>query len=123
MLGGVQVAWKKVIEMARRKSTKDTAGPETASMKAIPETGGETQGQIVKRPDGYYWRTVDDMQEIGPFASVEEAEADMLAAGGEAPEPGETLQEAESELGISEWIDPDTGEPAEGWSNPRLDGE
>ena len=61
------------------------------------------------------------MQEIGPFLSVEEAQADMQAASGEAPEPGETLQEAESELGISDWIDPDTGEPAEGWSNPHLD--
>ena len=108
--------------MGRRKSGSEE-GPQTASMKAIPETGGELDGQIVKRPDGYYWRTTDDMQEIGPFVSVEEAEADMLAAGGEAPEPGETLQEAESELGIADWIDPDTGEPAEGWSNPRLDGE
>ena len=28
-------------------------------------------------------------------------------------EPGETLAEAEDEIGISDWIDPDTGEPAE----------
>jgi hypothetical protein len=31
----------------------------------------------------------------------------------EAQEPGESLQEAEAEIGISDWIDPDTGEPAE----------
>jgi len=31
----------------------------------------------------------------------------------EAPEPGETLQEAEAEIGMSDWIDPETGEPAE----------
>ena len=30
-----------------------------------------------------------------------------------AYEPGETLAEAEDEIGISDWIDPDTGEPAE----------
>jgi hypothetical protein len=33
---------------------------------------------------------------------------------------GETLQEAESEIGISEWIDPDTGVPAED-NIPRLE--
>ena len=28
-------------------------------------------------------------------------------------EPGETLAEAEAEIGISDWTDPDTGLPAE----------
>jgi hypothetical protein len=28
-------------------------------------------------------------------------------------EPGETVQEAESEIGIADWVDPETGEPAE----------
>ena len=32
----------------------------------------------------------------------------------EAPEPGETLSEAESELGINDWIDPETGAPEKG---------
>jgi hypothetical protein len=35
-------------------------------------------------------------------------------------EPGETLEEAEREIGISEWRDPETGEPAEE-SGPRLE--
>ena len=30
-----------------------------------------------------------------------------------AYEPGESLAEAEDEIGISGWIDPDTGQPAE----------
>ena len=42
-------------------------------------------------------------------------------AGGEAPEPGETLEEAEQELGVNAWIDSDTGEPAEGQSPPHPD--
>ena len=45
-----------------------------------------------------------------------EADADLLAGGaadGEFDPEAETLQEAESELGISDWIDPDTGGPAE----------
>lgn len=37
----------------------------------------------------------------------------------DAPEPGEGLREAESEIGIADWIDPDTGEPAEGPSPPH----
>jgi len=28
-------------------------------------------------------------------------------------EDGEPLEEAESDIGIADWIDPDTGEPAE----------
>ena len=46
-----------------------------------------------------------------------------MLAGGAAEgefEPGESLQEAESELGISEWIDPDSGVPAED-NVPRLE--
>ena len=44
----------------------------------------------------------------------------MLSGG--APEVGDpdVLQETESELGISEWIDPDTGGPAED-SVPRIE--
>ena len=45
----------------------------------------------------------------------------MLADGAaEELEVPESLQEAESELGISEWIDPDTGGPAED-NVPRLE--
>lgn len=96
---------------------------QTPAMKAVPETMDGLSEQIVKRPDGYYWTTPDGKQEFGPFPGFEEALADMQAADAEAPEPGESLQEAESELGISDWIDPDTGEPAEGLSPPHLDGE
>lgn len=96
---------------------------QTPAMKAVPETLDGLGEQIVKRPDGYYWTAPDGKHEFGPFPGFEEALADMQAADAEAPEPGESLQEAESELGISDWIDPDTGEPAEGLSPPHLDGE
>ena len=76
--------------------------------------------QIVSRPDGYYWVAADGLQEVGPFDSHELAMADVESVGEEAPEPGESLQEAEDEIGIADWIDPDTGEPAEGQSSPRL---
>jgi hypothetical protein len=80
-------------------------------------------GHIVLRPDGYHWQTPDGSQEFGPYDSLEDAFAAMQAADGETPEPGETLQEAEDEVGISDWIDPDTGELAEGQSTPRLHDE
>lgn len=73
---------------------------------------------VISRPDGYYW-VAPAGQEVGPFDSRELALADVISADGDTPEPGESLQEAEDEIGISDWIDPDTGEPAEGQSSPR----
>jgi hypothetical protein len=44
----------------------------------------------------------------------------MEAGGEDAQEPGESLQEAESEIGIADHVDPDTGEPTEE-QRPRLE--
>lgn len=84
----------------------------------------EGRGRVVGRPDGYHWVTLDDKREFGPFATREEAQADMDAGGDNEesePFPAETLQEAERDLGISDWIDAETGEPSEGQSRPHLD--
>ena len=84
------------------------------------------QGRILERPDGFYWESKETKELRGPFETRAEAEVDMLAGGaGEGEfEPTDladgTLQEAESELGISEWIDPDTGGPAED-NVPRIE--
>ena len=80
-------------------------------------------GQVMLRPDGYHWQSPDGRQEFGPFETLELALIDMEAVDEETSEPGETLQEAEDEIGIADWIDPDTGEPAEGQSTPRLHDE
>jgi hypothetical protein len=79
------------------------------------------QGPILKRPDGYYWEK-EDGELRGPFVSRAEAADDRLAGGAteEEFEAGESLQEAESEIGMAEWIDPDTGGPAED-NIPRLE--
>ncbi len=69
--------------------------------------------RIVERPDGLHWVSADGHQEFGPYATVEEALAAMSAESEEEPEPGETLAEVEQELGIADWLDPDTGAPAE----------
>lgn len=75
--------------------------------------------RVVERPDGFYWQEKEGGEEYGPFPSRAEAEADMLSDGVADADP-EAVHEAESELGISEWIDPDSGEPAED-SVPRLE--
>jgi len=79
----------------------------------IPETPPEyDRTRIIERPDGVYWQDKESGREYGPFATLLEAVQDM-EAGESASEPGETLEEAESEIGISDYIDPDTGVPAE----------
>lgn len=70
--------------------------------------------RMVERPDGFYWLDADTDAEYGPFASLLDALQDMEYNDESDYEPGETLAEAEDELGISDWLDPDTGAPAEG---------
>jgi hypothetical protein len=69
--------------------------------------------RIVQHPDGYYW--LADVHEVGPFSTLEEARADMEAAeaADSGIEPGETLDQAEAEIGVKSWIDQETGAPAE----------
>ena len=112
------------------KSGTRAAMPERAPRKPAPrddvddaeDSGiGDGAARIISRPDGHHWLSLDGRREFGPFDSYEEALADMQSDAEEtAVEPGETLQEAETELGIADWIDPDSGEPAEGLSTPRL---
>ncbi|MDH5538366.1 MAG: hypothetical protein OEY03_03080 [Rhizobacter sp.] len=112
----------------KRKPRPPPAHQESAAgpVGEAQEPGADDDLQrIVSRPDGYHWVAVDGRQEFGPFETREEALADMLAPGeddaalGDAP----TLQEVEREIGISDWTDPETGEPAEGQSPPHLEDE
>lgn len=78
----------------------------------IPETSPDfADAQVIERPDGFYWQAKKGGRQYGPFTTLREAMQDVQAFDEEALEPGETLEEAEAELGVSEWIDPDTGEP------------
>jgi hypothetical protein len=88
------------------------------AVKAPAAKQQESQRSIIERPDGFYWQAADSGEEYGPFTTRAEAQTDMLS--GEELESSDTLQEAESEFGISEWIDPDTGDPAED-SVPRIE--
>ena len=69
--------------------------------------------RIIERPDGFYWLDGESGTEYGPFPTLLDAIQDMDYSAESDYEPGETLEEAEDELGISDWIDPDTGAPAE----------
>lgn len=81
----------------------------------------ELRGPIIERPDGFYWQSKETGKEYGPFTKLAEAEADWLASGdAEGDVESDPLHQAESDLGIAEWIDPDTGVPAED-SVPRIE--
>lgn len=89
--------------------------------KVIPETPPDYDAtRVIERPDGFYWQSMIDGEEFGPFPSLLEAVQHMQYQGDGEIEPGETLEEAEADLGISGWIDPDTGELAEE-SIPRVE--
>jgi hypothetical protein len=76
-------------------------------------------GSVIERPDGFYWQGREDGKEYGPFATLLDALQDMEGEGGDV-EPGETREEAESEIAVADWIDPETGELAEE-SVPRIE--
>ncbi len=89
-------------------------------IQVIPETPPEYDStRIVERPDGFYWQAISGGREVGPFATLLAAVRAMQSPDGGEIEPGETLEEAESDIGIADWIDSDTGEPAEE-SVPRV---
>ncbi|TCJ14652.1 hypothetical protein EZJ19_09395 [Parasulfuritortus cantonensis] len=82
--------------------------------KPIPETPVKFDAtRIVERPDGFYWTDSTTGEAYGPFATLAEAALDMEYQEDSDFEPAESLEEAEDELGITSWVDPDTGELAE----------
>ena len=87
----------------------------------IPQTPPEFDHTcIIERPDGFYWQDNVEGRDHGPFASLVEAVADLQAADESELAPDETVEEAESEIGIAGYRDPETGELAEE-ERPRLE--
>lgn len=87
-------------------------------------SGGATfndDTDLVEHPDGWYWSADGGRQQFGPFASRMLARADRDRYSEQAPSEGETVQEAEREIGIGDWIDAETGDPAEGQSPPHFE--
>lgn len=74
----------------------------------------QPRGRVIERPDGFYWQDDADGKIYGPFPTAFAAIDDMQNEDTEGEfEEGESLAEAEAEIGITDWIDPDTGLPAE----------
>ena len=88
--------------------------------KTSPNPSDYDQARVIERPDGFYWQD-DELTDkfFGPFPTLLEAVQDMQLQGDTDYEVGESLEDAEDEIGISNWIDPETGEPAED-SSTRL---
>ena len=87
----------------------------------LPEAApDEDDSRIVGRTDGWYWQSKDGGKEVGPFPTRADAVADMRASEDTGYEPGETVEEAEAEIGIADWVDEETGAPAEE-SVPRIE--
>ena len=81
----------------------------------IPQTPPDyDRMRVIERPDGFYWQNKLTDELFGPFATLLEAVQDMQEREDTGYGEGETLEEAEAEIGIAEWTDPQTGEPAEG---------
>jgi hypothetical protein len=94
---------------ARPPIEPDSAGEDSAS----GDLAALDSGTVIQHPDGWYWLAERGGQQFGPFSSAAEALADMNSTADDSLEPGETLEEAEDELGVAGWVDPDTGELAE----------
>jgi hypothetical protein len=82
----------------------------------------QARGRVIERPDGFYWQDKADEKIYGPFPTLLAALEDMQNEDTEGEfEEGESLEEAEAEIGITDWIDPDTGMPAEATTPRHLD--
>jgi len=81
----------------------------------IPQTSRDIDStRIVERPDGFYWQDQKEGDKVfGPFPTLLEAMQDMEYNVDSDFEPGESLEQAEEEIGVSGWIDHETGEPGE----------
>ncbi len=80
----------------------------------IPESNPDfVSARIIERPDGFFWLDPVSGEMFGPFDTMAQAVEDMEYNAESNYEPDETVEEAERELGLANWVDTDTGELAE----------
>lgn len=79
------------------------------------EVPAELEGvRVLERPDGFWLQPAPGGREMGPYATLVEAIEDYRAAEDEdSLESGDTLAEMEAQIGVADWIDPETSAPAE----------
>lgn len=104
-----------------KSSTQVHQGKRTPSKSAAKRVGSRRQFSELPAPNDAAF--TDETPDIGlldtTLVTAEDIEADIDWSS----DPIETLPELEREIGIADWIDPQTGEPAEGQSPPHLDEE
>jgi hypothetical protein len=95
--------------------TTKTPFPEGIKMPTnTPESAREfASTRIIERPDGFFWLDPESDKMFGPFDTLAQAVEDMEYNAESNYEPDETIEEAERELGLANWVDTDTGELAE----------
>ena len=81
----------------------------------VPGTAAELEDvRVIERPDGFWVQPIAGGHESGPFATLVEAIESYRAASEEEEfESEESLAEMEAQVGVADWIDPDTSAPAE----------
>lgn len=79
---------------------------------SIPHTH-HNHARIIERPDGFYWQDKVTDELCGPFPTLVEAMQDMLDQEDTGYQESESLAEAEADIGVSNWVDPETGDAAE----------
>ena len=81
----------------------------------VPGTAAELEDvRVIERPDGFWVQPLAGGHESGPFATLVEAIESYRASSEEEEfESGESLAEMEAQVGVADWIDPDTSAPAE----------
>jgi len=79
---------------------------------SIPQTQ-RNNTRVIERPDGFYWQDKITDELCGPFATLLEAMQDMQDQSDPDYEEGESLAEAGADIGMTGWVDPETGDVAE----------
>jgi hypothetical protein len=69
--------------------------------------------RVIERPDGFWVVSAKGGPEAGPYASLVEAIEEHGTPEEDELESEDTLAEVEAQLGVSDWIDPETSAPAE----------
>lgn len=84
---------------------------------SIPTTPAAfDSARIIERPDGFYWESLEDGREYGPFATLVETVLDMQSVSDDEEVEGDDVddvREAGEALGVPQWIDPETGHLAD----------
>lgn len=105
---------------SRERSGAETTAPTTKQRSRGPAPATR-QASIVESEEGFFWRDSETDTLVGPFRTRAAAVADRdspgpaVDTGYDAAAEADAVHEVEAEIGIDDFIDPDTGEPTHGY--------